>query len=58
MCLPRLSQALLFTSTALILSSCGSDADSNTTVHDVTPPLVTTDSNFADGYSAIAALFL
>ena len=56
--LSRLSQALLFTSSALMLSACGNDADSNTTVHDVTPPLVTTDSNFADGYSAVAALFL
>ncbi|WP_352337940.1 chromosome condensation regulator RCC1 [Psychrobacter sp. 16-MNA-CIBAN-0192] len=56
--LSRLSQALIFTSAALMLSACGNDADSNTTVHDVTPPLVTTDSNFANGYSAVAALFL
>lgn len=56
--LSHLSQALFLTSISLMLSACGNDTDSDATINDVTPPLVTTDNNFTDGYSAVAGLFL
>lgn len=51
-----LTQAIAFITAALILTACGDDSD--TTIIDGTPPLLTTDSNFTDGYSAVAALFV
>lgn len=55
-----LFQALSLSTAALLLTACGSDNDSDSTpiIRDVTPPLITTDSNFADGYTAVAAVFL
>ncbi|HCR88646.1 MULTISPECIES: RCC1 domain-containing protein [Psychrobacter] len=55
--LSRLSQAVALISATLMLTACGNDSDDNTII-DGTPPLLTTDSNFTDGYSAVAAIFV
>ncbi|MGP5439110.1 RCC1 domain-containing protein [Psychrobacter faecalis] len=52
-----LSQAVVLISATLMLTACGNDSD-DTTIIDGTPPLLTTDSNFNDGYSAVAAIFV
>lgn len=52
-----LSQAVALISATLMLTACGNDSD-DTTIIDGTPPLLTTDSNFNDGYSAVAAIFV
>ena len=52
-----LSQAVALISATLMLTACGNDSD-DTTIIDGTPPLLTTDSNFTDGYSAVAAIFV
>lgn len=54
--LSRLSQAVALISATLILTACDNDSD-DTTIIDGTPPLLITDSNFTDGYSAVAAIF-
>ncbi len=54
--LSHLTQAVALISATLILTACGNDSD-DTTIIDGTPPLLTTDSNFTDGYSAVAAIF-
>ena len=58
--LTRLAQALTFTTAALILTACGDDDNSNDTpsISDVTPPLLTTNSDFANRTIATAGLFL
>ena len=58
--LSLLARALTVTTAALVISACGDDNDSNvnTTVSDVTPPLLTTTSDFSDGMIATAALML
>ncbi len=56
--LSRLTQAVAVVTAALILTACGSDSDTATAIIDGTPPLLTTDSNFTDGYSAVAAVFV
>src|SRR5690606_25210721 len=55
--LSRFTQAISLISANLILIVCGNDSD-DTTIIDGTPPLLTTDSNFTDGYSAVAAIFV
>lgn len=55
--LSRLSQVVALISATLMLTACGNDSD-DTTIIDGTPPLLTTDSNFTDGYSAVAAIFV
>ena len=55
--LSHLTQAVALISATLILTACGNDSD-DTTIIDGTPPLLTTDSNFTDGYSAVAAIFV
>lgn len=52
-----LARSVALISVALILGACNDDHD-DTTIRDVTPPLITTDSNFADGYTAVAAVFV
>lgn len=56
--LSRLTQAVAVVTAALILTACGNDSDTATAIIDGTPPLLTTDSNFTDGYSAVAAVFV
>lgn len=58
--LSRLAQALTFTTTALILTACGSDNDSETNIviGDVTPPLLTINSGFDDSTATVAASFI
>lgn len=55
-----LTQAMAFVAVALLLTACGNDSESDTipTVIDGTPPLLTTDSGFTDGYTAVAAVFV
>ena len=55
-----LVQAIALIATAMFLAACGHDSESNAviTVIDRTPPLLTTDSGFADGYAAVAAVFV
>lgn len=55
--LSLLSQSLVCISAALVLTACGSDSES-TVIRDVTPPLLTTDGHFSNGYTAVAAVFL
>lgn len=55
--LSRLSQVVALISATLMLTACGNDSD-DTTIIDGSPPLLTTDSNFTDGYSAVAAIFV
>lgn len=53
----RLTQAICFATTAMLLTACGDDADStSTTLPDVTPPLLTTDGNFSNGHTAISSV--
>lgn len=54
--LSHLTQAVALITATLLLTACGDDSD--TTIIDGTPPLLTTDSNFTDGYSAVAAVFV
>lgn len=58
--LPLLMQAMAFVVPALLLTACGNDSDASTaiTIIDGTPPLLTTDSSFTDGYTAVAAVFI
>ncbi|MGP9687928.1 hypothetical protein ACT3TH_02075 [Psychrobacter sp. AOP22-C1-C5] len=58
--LSSIAQALAFVATALLLTACGHNSDSDTaiTIIDGTPPLLTTDSSFTDGYTAVAAVFV
>lgn len=55
-----LMQAIALIATAMFLAACGHDSESDAaiTVIDRTPPLLTTDSGFADGYTAVAAVFV
>ncbi|MGP5063781.1 chromosome condensation regulator RCC1 [Psychrobacter celer] len=55
--LSRLTPIAACTATILTLTACGDDSD-HTTIIDGTPPLITTDSNFSNGYSAVAAIFV
>ncbi|MGO1512065.1 MAG: RCC1 domain-containing protein [Psychrobacter sp.] len=55
--LNRLTQAVACVIATFALTACGSDSDNNT-VSDNTSPSLTTDSNFVDGSSAIAAAFV
>ncbi|WP_227677771.1 hypothetical protein [Psychrobacter frigidicola] len=56
--LSHLAQTLAFTTAALLLTACGNDSEEHTTVRDVTPPLLTTNGDFNDGYTGVAAVFL
>lgn len=56
--LSHLTQAIALISATLMLTACGNDSDTTTAIIDGTPPLLTTDSNFTDGYSAVAAIFI
>ena len=56
--LSHLIQAIALISATLMLTACGNDSDTTTAIIDGTPPLLTTDSNFTDGYSAVAAIFI
>ena len=56
--LSHLIQAIAIISATLMLTACGNDSDTTTAIIDGTPPLLTTDSNFTDGYSAVAAIFI
>ncbi|MER2011373.1 MAG: chromosome condensation regulator RCC1 [Psychrobacter alimentarius] len=55
-----LMQAMAMVVIALLLTACGHDSDTVAaiTVIDRTPPLLTTDSGFVDGYTAVAAVFV
>ena len=55
--LSHFTQAIAIISATLMLTACGNDSDTTTAIIDGTPPLLTTDSNFTDGYSAVAAIF-
>ena len=55
--LSRLTPIAAYTAAILTLTACGDDSD-HTTIIDGTPPLITTDSNFSNGYSAVAAVFV
>ena len=53
----RLTQALFLATTTILLTACGNDTDSTTTMlPDVTPPLLTLDGNFASGHTAISSV--
>lgn len=58
--LSTLTQAMAFIATALLLTACGNDSDFDPAlpIIDGTPPLLTTDSGFKDGYTAVAAVFV
>ncbi|OXL26182.1 chromosome condensation regulator RCC1 [Psychrobacter sp. DAB_AL32B] len=56
--LSHLTQAVAFVTATLILTACGNDSDTTTEIIDGTPPLLTTDSNFSTGDSAVAAMFV
>ena len=56
--LSHFTQAIALISATLMLTACGNDSDTTTAIIDGTPPLLTTDSNFTDGYSAVAAIFI
>ena len=56
--LSHLTQAIALISATLMLTACGNDSDTTTAIIDGTPPLLTTDSSFTDGYSAVAAIFI
>lgn len=58
--LSTLTQAMAFFATALLLTACGNDSDFDPAlpIIDGTPPLLTTDSGFKDGYTAVAAVFV
>ncbi len=56
--LSYLAQAVAFATATLLLTACGNDSDTSTAITDRTPPLLTTDSNFVEGYSAVAAVFI
>ncbi|MGM8908912.1 chromosome condensation regulator RCC1 [Psychrobacter sp. 1U1] len=56
--LSHLARALAIVTTVLGLAACGDDQKATTPIIDGTPPLLTTDSNFSDGYSAVAAVFV
>ncbi|OLF39571.1 chromosome condensation regulator RCC1 [Psychrobacter sp. Cmf 22.2] len=54
--LSHLAQTLAVMTTVLALTACGDDKKVTTPIIDGTPPLLTTDSSFSDGYSAVAAV--
>lgn len=56
--LSSLTQAVALITATLLLTACGDDSDITTDIIDGTPPLLTTDSNFSSGYSAVAAVFV
>ena len=56
--LSHLTQAVAVVIAAFIVTACGNDSDTATAIIDRTPPLLTTDGNFIDGYSAVAAVFV
>ena len=56
--LSQMSQALALISAVLVLPACGNDSYTTPLIRDVTPPLLTTDGNFTNGYTAVAAVFL
>jgi hypothetical protein len=57
--LSHLIRTVTFVATTLVLAACGDDAsDMAIAIIDGTPPLLTTDSNFTDGYSTTADLFV
>lgn len=56
--LSTLTQAVALITATLMLTACGDDSDVSTEIIDGTPPLLTTDSNFSSGYSAVAAVFV
>lgn len=56
--LSYLAWALAFMTAALNLAGCGDDNEVNAPIIDGTPPLLTTDSNFTDGYTTVAAIFV
>ena len=58
--LTSLAQALSLSTAAILLTACGSDSDSDTTpiIRDVTPPLLSTSSDFADRTTVVAASFI
>lgn len=53
-------QTMALVAIALLLTACGHDTSSDTalTIIDRTPPLLTTDSSFKNGYTAVAAVFV
>ena len=55
-----LAQALTFTTTAFLIIACDGDnnSDKDIVVRDVTPPLLTTNSDFGNSTTAIAASFV
>ena len=57
--LSHLIRTMTFVATALVVTACGDDgSDMAIAIIDGTPPLLTTDSNFTDGYSTTADLFV
>ena len=56
--LSHFTQAIALISATLMLTACRNDSDTTTAIIDGTPPLLTTDSNFTDGYSVVAAIFI
>lgn len=58
--LPLHIQTMVLVAIALLLTACGHDASSDTalTIIDGTPPLLTTDNSFTNGYTSVAAVFV
>lgn len=57
--LSPLVQAISLSTAALLLTACGDNNDDTTpVVRDVTPPLLTTSSDFVDSTTAVAATFV
>lgn len=56
--LSPLAQAVALATTTLTLTACGNDSDTNTVIHDVTPPVLNIDSGFTDNNTAVAAEFV
>ena len=57
--LSHLIRTMTFVATALVVAACGDDgSDMAVAIIDGTPPLLTTDSNFTDGYSTTVDLFV
>ena len=52
------AQALTFMATAVVLTACGDNDDTDIVIRDVTPPLLTTSSDFDDRITGVAASFI